>query len=161
VKKHKDKLFCLLICVAAIVADQITKSAVRSMMDARGGQDLVLIPGFLSIIQSYNQGIAFGMFQGIRFYILFIPIMAAVFVLFFVVKEGMRDRWMSIIGLGMLLGGAIGNMVDRMRVGQVFDFIKAYHGNLQWPTFNVADSFILVGFVLFAFVMFRSGGPDE
>jgi len=160
-KKHIDKLLCLLICAVAIGADQLAKSAVRAMMDARGGEDFVLIPGFLSIIKSFNQGVAFGMFQGIRVYFLLVPIGIAILILFFFLKEGMRGRVLSVIGLGLMLGGAFGNLIDRVRLGYVFDFILAYHGKYSWPTFNVADAFIVVGFFLFAIVMFLGGEQDE
>ncbi|MFA6448002.1 MAG: signal peptidase II [bacterium] len=160
-RKHADKLLCLLICAVVVGLDQLAKSAVRAMMDARGGDDLVIIPGFLSIINSFNQGIAFGMFQGIRIYVLLIPIAAAVLILFFFLKEGMPGRWASVVGLGMMLGGAFGNMVDRLRFGHVYDFVKAYIGERQWPTFNVADCFIVIGFAVFAIVMFFSGEKDE
>ncbi len=160
-KRYADKIICMMICAAAIGIDQFTKSAVRALMESRQGEELVVIPGFLSLISSFNQGIAFGLFQGVRIYLLFIPVIVAIVILFFFIKENTQGKMVSVVGLGLMLGGAIGNLIDRIRIGQVFDFIEAYYGKMHWPTFNGADAFILIGFCLFAIAMLSGGAKDE
>ena len=160
-KRHGDKILAVAICVAAVALDQLSKFAVRGMMDAHDGGEIVLIRGALSIVNSFNQGVAFGMFQGIRAWLIFLPIAAAVFILFFYLKEETKGRMWSAAGLGMMLGGAFGNQIDRFRLGGVYDFIEMYYRSYHWPTYNVADIFIVAGFALFALTMFGNPKPEE
>jgi len=158
--KHKEKILAAAVCAAAIAADQISKFAVRGLMESRNGVELTLIPGMLSFINSFNQGIAFGMFQGIRVWFLLLPIAMAIFILFFYLKEGVKGRMLGAAGLGLMLGGAFGNLIDRVRLGYVFDFVEAYYKSYHWPTFNTADALIVIGFFLFAIVMFVGTGSE-
>lgn len=153
-EKIKEKLLFILIGAAALAADQVSKACIQSLMASRGDSEIFLIRGFLSIIHSFNTGIAFGMFKGLPSFYLYLPILLIVVMLAIFLRLG-RGRTVSLIGLGMMLGGALGNLVDRIRLGRVFDFIDVYVGNAHWPTFNAADAFIVIGVFLFAIAMLR------
>ena len=152
--KIKEKLICLLIAASAIAIDQVSKHAVRGIMESREGSEIIVIKGFLSIIHSYNTGIAFGLFKGAPSFYLYLPIVIVVLMLVFFLRLG-REQIVSLIGLGLMLGGALGNLIDRFISGRVYDFIDAYISSAHWPTFNAADTFIVIGVFVFAIAMLR------
>jgi signal peptidase II len=153
-KKIKEKILFLFVGLAALVVDQVSKSVVKGVMASRNGEEIAVIKGFFSIVHSYNTGVAFGLFEGVPYLFLYLPIVLVVLmiVLFFKLGQG----WvLSAIGLGFMLGGALGNLIDRILAGKVFDFLEVYIGAAHWPTFNAADSFIVVGVFLFSIAMLR------
>jgi signal peptidase II len=133
-----------------VVADQITKALILhyvALYDA-----IPVIPGFFSITHIHNPGGAFGLLadghSGLRQGLFFVASLAAVvLVVYYFVKMPANFPWLS-AGFAMILGGAVGNLVDRVRMGAVVDFIDFYVGNLHWPAFNVADSAITIGVVI-------------
>jgi len=109
-----------------------------------------VIPGFLRFIYAENPGIAFGMFTGHSGWLNYLTPLAFVIlmvILYQTFAHGHIDRWMVLI-FGLIIGGALGNIIDRMYHGYVVDFIDAYYGTYHWYTFNVADSALTVGEVL-------------
>lgn len=131
--------------VAAVVllVDQVSKELVIQYLGPGGtSSEIVLIPGILRFFYVENTGAAFGLFQGRN---PFLALMAvAVVILLIVWFRGLVASWPGAIALGLQLGGALGNLVDRFRHGFVVDFIDFSF----WPTFNVADSAITVGVLL-------------
>ena len=138
----------LLIVLSVIVLDQITKYLVISFLSP---VDSIKIFPFLHLVSVRNIGAAFGMFKGLG-NIFFIPvsIIAIIFVIWLLTK-----RSYNIFGLSFILGGAIGNFIDRMLYGKVVDFIDFSIGKFHWPAFNVADSSLTIGIiiVLFSFLL--------
>jgi signal peptidase II len=133
--------------VSVIILDQLTKLLVLAMFAP--GEVLEVIPGLFNLTLHFNPGVAFGLFAGlepgIRAAVLIATTSVAVsFVLFFMWTE-YRDSRMGLVSLALVLGGAIGNAIDRLRLGQVVDFFDFYIGTAHWPTFNVADSAICIG----------------
>jgi signal peptidase II len=119
-----------------------------------------VIPGFFDIVRSQNRGVAFGIFNDStsqwRTTLLVIASMAAVVLVTVVLWNARRlDRW-SLWGFALILGGAAGNVFDRIVWGRVTDFLLLYIGDYQWPTFNVADSAIVVGSGLLLIDLLRS-----
>ncbi|HOO55382.1 MAG TPA: signal peptidase II [bacterium] len=155
VKKNKSKIFFVAVTVCALIIDRVSKFYVSGIMQSRSGREIELIPGFLSIIDSYNTGIAFGLMKGISYVYIYLPVVLVLVAVVLILRRGEKTGVFGPPGLGMMLGGAIGNLVDRVRFGRVYDFIDAYVGALHWPTFNAADSFIVIGVFLFAFAVFR------
>jgi signal peptidase II len=124
-----------------IVLDQLSKAWIRSNLAL--GESLAPIPAldpFLRIVHWYNTGVAFGMFQGMNtvFIVLAIIVMSVIFFYFPRVPE--RD-WLLRLALAMQFGGAGGNLIDRITVGHVTDFVAVG----EFPVFNVADASISVG----------------
>ncbi|HWC85870.1 MAG TPA: signal peptidase II [Solirubrobacteraceae bacterium] len=124
------------VLVLVVVSDQVTKHAVRSGI--RPGQIHSIIPG-LKLVDVRNTGVAFSLFSGGGTIVLVITLLAlAALTGYFALRPGQRLLWLP---TGLLLGGAIGNLIDRVRESAVTDFIKLPH----WPAFNVADTAITVG----------------
>jgi signal peptidase II len=130
--------------VLVVVLDQVTKQAVTSGLAL--GSATKLIPG-LQLVHVDNTGVAFSLFAGGGTLVLVITLVAlAALTAYFAMRPGRRLLWLP---TGLLLGGAIGNMIDRVRVGAVTDFIKLPH----WPAFNVADIAITVGVVTLVYAI--------
>jgi len=125
-------------------------------------QTYVVIPHFLNIIHSRNSGAAFGLLAGASgplraIFLIGASAAALALVAFFLWKPaaGIRSRGALTIGLALILGGAIGNLYDRIMVGTVTDFLDVYIGEYHWFTFNVADAAITTGAGLFLLDMWR------
>ena len=126
--------------VAAIAADQGTKHLVSSRLDLG---DEVGVFGPFSIHHVENSGIAFGLFAGATPIVIALTAVAVVWMLAFFLRSGARHPVLP-VGLGLVLGGSLSNLVDRVRLGHVTDFLDFRF----WPAFNLADSFIVVGVVV-------------
>lgn len=141
------RIVCLLIAVAVLAGDQITKNIIRNTVPP--GRVITVIPGFFNIIHTENSGIAFSLFAGSSSswkMVLLIAVSVALLAAVVVVALKSREmNWVTGIGLALILGGAASNLLDRIRFGQVIDFLDVYYRSYHWPTFNVADSSIVVG----------------
>ena len=145
---HTIHLILYAVIVVLIFAgDQITKKIVQVSIP----HDTVIqvIPGFFNLIHTENSGIAFSLFAGASSswkMVVLIGISAALLVTVVVVALKSRDmNWETGVGLALILGGASSNLLDRIRFGQVVDFLDVYYRSYHWPTFNLADSAIVVG----------------
>lgn len=132
-------LFLLLVGVLA--ADQLTKTIVRSQM--RLGSEIPVLP-FFSITHVDNTGIAFGMFQEKNLAFIGLGIVVTAFLIFYAIHLLKSDR-PTALAMGAIVGGAIGNLIDRIWFGRVTDFLDVFIGVHHWPVFNIADSAICVG----------------
>lgn len=131
-----------------IAADQATKLLVGLRIPL--GSSVPVIPGFLAFTHVHNRGIAFSLLGGIP---LLVPALIALTLLFVLFYN--RSRWsrrpLTLSGLALVSGGAIGNLIDRLRVGAVIDFIDVH----VWPVFNVADLAVTAGAGLLIFTLIR------
>jgi signal peptidase II len=128
-----------LVLVAVFAADQITKAIVRSSLHVGESRDVF---AFLDLVRVNNKGIAFGALGGGQTIVVVIVAAALVgLVVYFVVTAGKPLVWLP---TGLLLGGALGNILDRVRDGAVTDFLKVPH----WPAFNLADAAITAGVIV-------------
>jgi len=135
-----------LVALAVLAVDQASKALVRA--DVTPGEVNELLP-FLSIVHVHNRGVAFGALGGGGAPVLLIVCAAlALLVWYFARHRGLPLLWLP---TGMLLGGAVGNIVDRLHQGHVTDFVKLPH----WPAFNLADVAITVGVVVLVVVLER------
>jgi signal peptidase II len=140
------------ISLAVVVADRISKGLIQhSMMRT---DNISIVSGWLRIIHTENPGGAFGVLaQDNTFLRTVVLIGVSGLVLVFVVRALLRhnatfDGSVTRLGLSLILGGAVGNLYDRIVHGTVTDFIEAYHGAWSFPAFNVADSAITIGAIL-------------
>jgi signal peptidase II len=143
-----------LICVAvaALVADQLTKGIVSDHLSLDDG---VHVAGPFSIHHVQNSGIAFGLFSSATPIVIVLTTLAVVWMLLFFARSGSRHPILP-AALGLVIGGSISNLIDRVRVGHVTDFLDFRY----WPAFNLADSFIVVGVtILFAALLFAEREP--
>jgi signal peptidase II len=136
--------------LAVLAADQATKDVITSRMSLYSS--VPVIPGFLHLTLVTNRGALFGLFHDLAEpyrSVLFtsIPMVAIGLILFFQYRTTLADRAAQ-AGLALILGGALGNLVDRLRLGYVVDFIDMFLGEHHWPAFNLADSSICIGVTL-------------
>ena len=138
--------------LVVVVLDQLSKLWIVSNMADQPPQ--VLIEGFLRLRYTRNTGAAFGVFQGGSAILSLAAVAIVGAIIFSASRMGSANRW-SVLSLGLIVGGAIGNLVDRLRLGHVTDFIEMYGPNIRlgdsiytFPVFNVADSAITVGVIL-------------
>jgi len=133
-----------LVAGLVVVADQISKAIVRSQIEP--GETVDVLPG-VHLIHTENTGVAFSMFSGGGPLVVLIAILAlGALVGFFVTHLDRRLVWLP---TGLLIGGAAGNLIDRIRLGAVTDFVKLPH----WPAFNVADIAVTFGVLALLWVL--------
>ena len=144
------------VALVVVLLDQASK---RWAFDALAGGDVTsVVPGFLVFGFVRNTGSAFGMFTGSAPILAAIAVAVAVLLVFSIMKG--NGRIGHPVVLALLLGGVVGNLIDRVSLGYVVDFIELqWRGHNIWPVFNIADSAITVGAVILAFTMIRDR-PD-
>lgn len=142
-----------LLVAVVFILDQATKYWAVALLFARDFNDpdlfaalpprAIEVTGFLNWVLVGNTGVSFGLFAGAGLW-LFIPIalIIAAFLLGWLLRSGMR--WL-VWPVGLIIGGAVGNVVDRLRFGAVIDFIDVHAAGYHWPAFNVADSAVFIG----------------
>ncbi|MFH1912809.1 MAG: signal peptidase II [Pseudomonadota bacterium] len=130
-----------------VVLDQVTKLWVAATMELWTG--FPVIQGFFNLVHITNRGAAWGFLASEsidwqRPLFIAVTILALGLIGYMLRTTPATDRWM-ITGLGLIAGGAVGNLIDRVRLGAVIDFLDFYHGSFHWPAFNVADCALTVG----------------
>jgi signal peptidase II len=144
------------LAAGVVILDQVSKLwvdasfeiASRSIPAGQPGGPTEIVGELVRIAKTYNDGAIFGVFEAIA------PIMAVLSVLvigaisWFEWRHGARSGWLVTIGLGLLLGGAIGNLIDRVRLGQVIDFVDMGIGGLRWYAWNVSDAAVFLGILV-------------
>jgi signal peptidase II len=141
----------LIVAGLVVVVDQLTKSIVRSTI--LPGDRRTVLSGILDITNARNKGVAFGALAGGGAVVAALTGLAlGALVVYFVIRSNTPHLWLPV---GLLLGGAIGNLADRARMGSVTDFIDPR----LWPAFNVADSCVVVGVLILLWVI--EGAPES
>ena len=149
---YKDWAF-LLIFAATLGLDQLTKYLVKANLDV--GESLPT-DGFLRITYVTNSGSAFGFFPNQTLVLIFASFIGIAFLLFYYHAHPFPGIFLR-LSLGLMLGGAIGNLIDRVQFGHVVDFIDVG----PWPVFNLADSSIMVGIGIIAWIVLFSDKNEE
>jgi signal peptidase II len=149
------RLGLFLACAGGVlVLDQLTKWLVSSQLLL--GQPVVVVGDFIRLTLVHNRGAAFGLFPGSRVPFIIVSLLAIAVVLYLFQRDAYRSA-LSRVLLGGILGGALGNLIDRARLGYVVDFIEVGVGSLKWPVFNVADSAVTLGVIILAWILTRPG----
>jgi len=151
------RLFYLLLAVGIFLTDRVSKWAVMHTLVL--GETRRIIPGLFNLTHLRNRGAAFGLFaetESTLVVFFLIAFSAAALILVLVLLwRGAASPWAG-AGLSLILGGALGNLVDRLNNGGVVDFLDFHLGPYHWPAFNVADSAIVVGAAVLMLELFRS-----
>ena len=156
-RRNPNALSWLALSAIVIALDQFTKHIALSALQPYAPHEV--IPGLLNWTLAFNTGAAFsflhdaGGWQRWLFSALAIGVCAVLVVW---LRRLPRGEWRTALPLALVIGGALGNLIDRVRLGRVTDFIEVYHGQWSWPAFNIADSAICVGAVLL--IVFGLGG---
>lgn len=144
------------VCLVTLVLDQITKLVVLAWIpDSYANPPIEVIPGFFNLVHVYNKGAAFSLFSGYG-WLLVLLALGALTAIFFWRRSLELEKTVVQWAFGLLTGGIVGNVVDRMAHGHVVDFLDfnlPLYGH--WPAFNVADSGICIGVVLYLVHSFR------
>jgi signal peptidase II len=141
-----------MVAILAIVADQGSKILIEHTMAV--GQSISIVGNFFRLSFIRNAGGAFGIFLGGGFFYLLASILATVLIFVYLRRLSVRGHWPR-ISLALVLGGALGNLADRIRCGVVTDFLDFGIGRLRWPVFNLADAAITVGVLAFLLSTFQ------
>ena len=133
------------VVLLGVVLDQATKwAAFKYLADPRYPGSFVELTSFLNLVLSCNEGGVFGVFKGGGIFFIALSVVAVFVILWMYVKSEGLDS-VTTIAMGGILGGATGNLIDRMYYGYVRDFIDLHVGARHWPTFNIADVLICLG----------------
>ncbi|MFA6078521.1 MAG: signal peptidase II [Candidatus Omnitrophota bacterium] len=131
----------------ALILDRLTKHmAVSKMIE---GRSVEVLPGVLNLTLVLNKGAAFGLFKHQTMLFAALSVLVIIFIIYYTLSKKMTDRAL-LVALGLVLGGAVGNLIDRVRLGYVIDFLDVG----IWPVFNIADSCITAGAALLILKMF-------
>ena len=143
-----SKKYIFYIVFLTLFLDQVSKRIVIENLEtfANGLE----ISKYFNLVYVENRGVSFGMFSehDKSFYFGILSMLVSAYIIYLLVKSNNR---IELFGLSLILGGAIGNGVDRLYYGYVVDFIDLHLNNLHWPAFNFADTFITVGAIIFVF----------
>lgn len=134
-----------LIALAVIAIDQITKWLIVKNMEL--GESIPIIDNVLYITSHRNRGAAWGILQNQMWFFYIITVIFVIGVIYYIQKYGKQDRFLG-LSLALILGGAIGNFIDRVWRKEVVDFIHTYIFSYNFPVFNVADSALCIGVAL-------------
>ncbi len=137
----KQNKLLYIISIICIILDQLIKLVVSNTMVLNSS--IKLISNFLYLTYVKNSGAAWSMLSGQRLFLVIVGISATIFVLYVIKKEIKIDQYKNIY-YGLLLGGIIGNIIDRILIGSVIDYINVYIFGYDFPIFNLADSFIFI-----------------
>jgi signal peptidase II len=140
-------MLALILGLIVVVLDQFTKLWVRETF-VYGGEPQVVLPGFFNLVFVRNSGAAWGMLGGQQVILILLSIIVLLLLIVFrrrVLNPTLDHR----IALGLMIGGILGNLIDRIKVGWVTDFLDFHIGTHHWPSFNVADSAICIAVGLY------------
>lgn len=132
--------------VVVAVLDQLSKAAVLSFFAERAFGDREIVTSFFNLALTYNRGISFGLFNGgagVNELVFSIGAAAIVAVLIYWLSRASSP--FLAVAIGLIIGGAVGNVIDRLHLGAVVDFLDFHLGAVHWPAFNLADSAICIG----------------
>ncbi|MFB0533520.1 MAG: signal peptidase II [Anaerolineae bacterium] len=152
-----EKIILPAVGLLILVADQISKYLVLSSLNpGQSWNPIASLTPWVSITHVTNTGAAFGLFpaQGSLLAVIAVIVVAAIILYYRQLPVG---QWWIKVSLGLQLGGALGNLLDRLRLGYVIDFIDFK----IWPVFNLADSSIVIGVAILAYYLLRDRGEEE
>lgn len=150
-------MILLLVAAGIVVADQVTKALVVANLEV--GERVQVIGDLVQVWHAQNWGAAFSLFQGGNLLFIAVTVVALGMVVYFHRTLRERATWLHAV-LGVVLGGTLGNFIDRLRLGYVTDFVSVGVGDLRFPAFNVADSSIVLGIGALVIYLFLAD-PDR
>lgn len=145
--RHISRVICAALGIVIFIGDQITKAIVERSIPEH--TVIPIIPGLFNLIHAKNPGAAFGLFSDSpapwKTALLIVTSGLLLLIVAGIVWRSRRLDWKTSVGMALILGGALSNLIDRIRLGRVVDFLDVYYRSYHWPAFNLADSAIVVG----------------
>lgn len=155
-KQQRSALYWLWLSALVIVLDQITKALANSYLILH---EFIAIAPFFNLTLAYNEGAAFSFLSDAggwqRWFFTVLAIGVSAMLVVWLKRLSPNEKFMA-VALALILGGAIGNLIDRVIFGYVIDFIDIYYHQAHWPAFNIADSAISIGAVMLLIDAFRN-----
>lgn len=150
----------LMVTALVITLDQVTKYMVSTRMQE--GDEFDVIRNLFAISYTKNPGIAFGMLNNgdVRWLLVAVSVAAVLAVGYYIMRTPPSKK-LLLCSLALLAAGICGNLIDRVRIGRVIDFILLHYKTYQWPVFNIADTAITIGAALMAIELFFAPHPDQ
>jgi signal peptidase II len=152
-KLNKSFIYIVGIILLVVALDQITKEWILARFSY--GQVQPVINNFFNLTLTFNPGVAFGLFSNldplVRALTLSSVSLIAIGVIIYLMRSQFKNDAIARVALSMILGGAFGNIIDRLRFGAVVDFLDFYYMSYHWPAFNIADSAICVAVFILIF----------
>lgn len=139
---------CVSVVLGIVLVDQLTKFLVSHNMELQ--ENIKIIPNFFHIEYIFNDGAAWGAFSGKTVILLGIPIAAIILFIFLLTRSNFKEKKYFTLAILFMLGGTIGNFIDRLFLGYVVDFLSFRFGSYHYPNFNIADSMLVIGGILLA-----------
>ena len=162
-EQHAMRKYHFLIAFAVVVFDRLAKWVVDKNIALH--ESIAVVPGFFHLTHVENRGAAFGLFAESpsewKIAVLVLFSLVALVVVSALLWKNSHAMTTTGVGLALILGGALGNLWDRLLSGQVVDFLDFYVGSYHWPAFNLADSAIVVGALLLVSEILFSKSPSE
>jgi signal peptidase II len=145
-----------IIALAVLILDQASKAWISSTIPPWSQQ--IVIPGFFNLVHVQNKGAAFGFLGSSTgswqpYFFIVVGLLAVICIAYLLHRGPRTDSWFM-TSLGLILGGALGNLLDRLRSGFVLDFLDFYLGSFHWPAFNVADAALSCGALLLLIALY-------
>jgi signal peptidase II len=148
----------LVFTVLVVALDQITKLTIKDQFYL--GQSIEILGDILRFTYIQNPGMAFGIRFGGRLFFTIFASIASIIILIYLYRMR-HERFHSRLSLALILGGAIGNLIDRFAYGEVIDFIDVGFRNTRWPVFNIADSAVTIGMIILVSLVLFEGQKEE
>jgi len=152
------RYFWIVLVVIFVALDQVTKYAVNQTIPQDGEAEL--IPGFFSLQHLRNDGAAMGILDGHRWVFMTFTVIIIAVAVVFLCSGRVKNRW-GVLSLAMIIGGGLGNMIDRIFLGEVIDFFAFNFWGFEFWVFNVADIFVTCGTIMLAFYIMLSSDFDS
>ncbi len=152
----------LILSAVIIVLDQGTKFLAVTYLQYE--QPLVVVPAYFNLTLVHNTGAAFSFLAAMsgwqRWFFVMIAFIVSGMLVRWLMQLPQKSSWLA-IALSLVIGGALGNMIDRIRLSYVIDFIQLYYQQYYWPTFNIADSTVVMGAIMIALYYLKSKPHEE
>ena len=160
--ERRPVLVIAVIAVVVVVLDQLTKLVVLDRLAP--GAPVTVVPGLVALTLVMNPGLAFGLLAGVppgwRWIVVPLSLLALLVLLRVALRILPTGGWRERSAIGLVFGGAVGNLIDRARFGAVVDFVDVHFRGYHWPAFNVADSAITIGVAMLALAALADRSPS-
>lgn len=143
----KNFIIGVIIAIVTALLDQYSKAYVFAILLDKDRNEMQIFP-FFNLVIVHNFGVSFGMFNNVQYGHLILSVVAILITIVLLVWMWRARKLYLDVALGLIIGGAIGNITDRVLYGAVADFLDFHVGTYHWPAFNLADSCVFVGVVL-------------